>query len=163
MCVRACVRARESLRTFFFFPQVLEPRISPTNVADSVNSNTSSGTTIAESESHTTLPTDSKSSVVNVETDISPNRKLSVTDTGTEQRFICRLQMSLEDAPLVNITDSVIHPMKNSTLVSAVNVGTADMSSINVTLRKSILIPLKIQVIVLECYTVHVCMCSYTR
>jgi hypothetical protein len=53
--------------------------------------------------------------------------------------------------------------MKNSTLVSAVNVGTADMSSINVTLRKSILIPLKIQVIVLECYTVHVCMCSYTR
>jgi hypothetical protein len=101
--------------------------------------------------------TDSKSSVVNVETYISTKRKLSVTDTGTDQRFICRLQMSLGDAPLVNITDSVIHPVKNSTSVSAVDVGTADMSSINVTLRKSILIPLKVQVIVLHCYTVHVC------
>ncbi|PNF25042.1 hypothetical protein B7P43_G06983 [Cryptotermes secundus] len=124
---------------------VLEPQISPTNVAESVNSNTLSGTTIAESESHTTLPTDSKSSVINVDTPISTNGKLSVTDTGTDQRFICRLQMSLEDVPLVNITDSVIHPMKNSTSVSAVDVDSADMSSINVILRKSILIPLKIQ------------------
>jgi hypothetical protein len=141
---------------------VLEPQISPTNVAESMDSNTLSGTIIAESESYTTLSTDSKSSIVNVEKHILTNRKLSVTNIGPDQRFICRLPMSLEDAPLVNITDSVIHPVKNSTSVSAVDVGTADMSSINVTLRKSILIPLKIQVIILECYTVHVCTCVPT-
>jgi hypothetical protein len=47
--------------------------------------------------------------------------------------------------------------VKNSTSVSAVDVATVDMSSINVTLRKSILIPLKIQVTVVECYAAHVC------
>jgi hypothetical protein len=136
---------------------VLEPQISPTNVAESVYGDALSGTTIAKSESYTTVPTDSKLSTVNVEKHILTNRKLYVTNTGSDQRFICRLPMSLEDAPLVNITDSVIHPVKNSTSVSAVDLGTADMSSINVTLRKSILIPLKIQVIILECYIVHVC------
>jgi hypothetical protein len=149
-----------SNRSFYF--QVLESRISPTNVAENVDSNTLSGTTVAESESHATVLADSKSCILNVEMHTLTNRKLSVTNTGTGKRFSWRLQVSLEDAPLVNITDSVIHPVKNSASVSAVDVGTADMSSINVTLRKSILIPLKIQVIVLECYSGHVCMCVPT-
>jgi hypothetical protein len=137
---------------------VLEPQISPTSVAESVYGNTLSRTTITESEYFTTVPAYSSSSVLNVDTHTLTNRKLSVINKGMDQRFFYRLQNSLDDMPLVNITDSVIHRVKNSTSVSTVDVGTADIYSINVNLQKSILIPLKIQVIVHECYTGHVCM-----
>jgi hypothetical protein len=136
--------------------QVLEPQVSSTNVAECVNGSARSGTTVTDSESYTTVAVDSKSSVLNVDTCTLTNRKLSVTDTGMDQRVICRLQMSLDDVPLVNITDNVIHPVKNSVSLSVVDVGTADVYSINGNLQKSIFIPLKIQVTVLECYTRNV-------
>jgi hypothetical protein len=104
--------------------------------------------TISESGSYTTLPEESKLSVLSTETDKLKGNKLSVTNLGTDMRFHYRLHMSLDDAPLVNITDSMVHPVKDSAAVSAVDVGAADMSSININLQKSILIPLKIQVIV---------------
>jgi hypothetical protein len=150
------VHVRECLPSDSFYFQVLEPQMSPTSVAESVNDNTLSTTTITESECFPTVPTYSSSSVSNVDTHTVTNRELPVTNEDTDQRFVYRLQNSLDDMPLVNITDSVIHRAKNSTSVSTVDVGTADIYSINVNLQKSILIPLKIQVIVRECYTGHV-------
>jgi hypothetical protein len=72
--------------------------------------------------------------------------KLSVTNTRTDNGLKYRLQMSLEDAPLVNITDNVVHSVNDSMSVSVADVDAADISFINITLQKSILIPLKIQV-----------------
>jgi len=72
--------------------------------------------------------------------------KLSVTNAGADKGLKYRLQVSLEDAPLVNITDNVVHSVKDSKSVAVADVDTADMSFINITLQKSILIPLKIQV-----------------
>jgi hypothetical protein len=89
------------------------------------------GTAIAESGRCTTVQTESK---------------VSVTNTGTDKGLKYRLQMSLEDAPLVNITDNVVHSVNDSMSVSVADVDTADISFINITLQKSILIPLKIQV-----------------
>lgn len=82
-------------------------------------------------------------------TDKLTENALPNTNIGRNERFSYRLPMSLEDAPLVNITDSVVPPVKDAAVVSALDVGAADMSSVNITLQKSILIPLKIQVIVL--------------
>lgn len=88
------------------------------------------GTAIAESERCMTVLTESK---------------LSVTNTGRDKGLKYKLQMSLEDAPLVNITDGVVCTAKDSMSVSVADVDTTDMSFINITLQKSILIPLKIQ------------------
>jgi hypothetical protein len=115
---------------------------------ESTDSNVSFETNISESESYTALPAESKLSVFSTETDKLKENKMSVTSDGVDRRFTYGLHMSLDDVPLVNITDSVVHPVKNSTAVSAVDVGTADISSITINLQKSILIPLKIQVIV---------------
>ena len=89
------------------------------------------GTAIAESERCTTVLTEST---------------VSVPNTGTDKGLKYRLQMSLEDAPLVNITDNVVHSANDSMSVSVPDVDTGDISFINITLQKSILIPLKIQV-----------------
>lgn len=67
--------------------------------------------------------------------------------------------MSLEDAPFVNITDNVVQSVKDSTSVSVADVDTADMSFINITLQKSILIPLKIQV---HAYPLIHFLCQFT-
>jgi hypothetical protein len=107
------------------------PQTFLTDDADSEDRSVACETAIAESERCMTVPTESK---------------LSVTDTGTDGGLKYRLHMSLEDAPLVNITDSVVCSAKDSVSVSVADVDTTDMSFINITLQKSILIPLKIQV-----------------
>jgi len=107
------------------------PQIFLTDDADSEDRSMTCGTAIAESGRCTTAQTESK---------------LSVTDAGTDKELKYRLQMSLEDAPLVNITDNVVHSVNDSMSVSVADVDTADISFINITLQKSILIPLKIQV-----------------
>jgi len=107
------------------------PQIFLTDDANSEDRSMACGTVIAESGRCTTVLTESK---------------LSVTNTGTNKGLKYRLQMSLEDAPLVNITDNVVHSVKDSMSVSVADMDTADMSFINITLQKSILIPLKIQV-----------------
>ena len=108
----------------------MAPQIFLTDDAHSEDRSMTCGTAIAESERCTTVLTESK---------------LSITNTGTNKGLKYRLQMSLEDAPLINITDNV-HSVKDSMSVSVADVDTADMSFINITLQKSILIPLKIQV-----------------
>lgn len=102
-----------------------------TDDANSEKRSIACGTIITESERCTTILTESKS---------------SATNRGTDKGLRYSLQMSLEDAPLVNITDSVVHSSKDSVSMLVADVDTADMSSINITLQKSILIPLKIQV-----------------
>ena len=109
----------------------MTPQIVLTDDANSEDRSMACGTAIAESGRCPTVPAESK---------------LSVTNTGTNKGLKNRLQMSLEDAPFVNITDNVVHPVKDSTSVSVADVDTADMSFINIILQKSILIPLKIQV-----------------
>ncbi|XP_069680648.1 gamma-tubulin complex component 6 [Periplaneta americana] len=71
--------------------------------------------------------------------------RLSLSTLGTQHKFRYNLEMRLENAPLVDITDKVIEPKKNAVEPAVVNVGTTDMSSINIALQKSILIPLQIQ------------------
>jgi hypothetical protein len=107
------------------------PQIFLTDDADSEDRSKACGTFTAESGRCTTVPTESK---------------LSVMNTGTDKGLKYGLQMSLDDAPLVNITDNVVHPVNDSMSVSVADVDTADISFINITLQKSILIPLKIQV-----------------
>lgn len=109
----------------------MAPQIFLTDDDNSEYRSMACGTAIAESRGCTTVLTESK---------------LSVTNTGTDKGLKYRLQMSLEDAPLVNITDNVVHSVRDSMSVSVADVDTADMSFINITLQKSILIPLKIQV-----------------
>jgi len=107
------------------------PQIFLTDDANSEDGSMACGTAVAESGRCTTVLTESK---------------LSVTNAGANKGLKYRLQVSLEDAPLVNITDNVVHSVKDSKSVSVADVDTADMSFINITLQKSILIPLKIQV-----------------
>jgi len=120
------------------------PQIFLTDDANSEDRSVACGTAIAESGRCTTVLTESR---------------LSVTNTGTNKGMKYRLQMSLEDAPFVNITDNVVHSVKDSTSVSVADVDTAEMSFINITLQKSILIPLKIQVPVLT--LIHF-LCQFT-
>jgi hypothetical protein len=107
------------------------PQIFLIDDANSEDRSMACGTAVAESERCTTLLTD---------------RKLSVTNTGANKRLKDRLHVSLEDAPLINITDNVVHSIKDSMSGSLADVDAVDMSFINVILQKSILIPLKIQV-----------------
>jgi hypothetical protein len=109
----------------------MAPQSFLTDEENSEDRSMACGTAIAESERCMTVLTESK---------------LSVTNTVTDKELRYRLQMSLDDAPLVNITDSVVHSVKDSMSVLVADVDRADMSFINITLQKSILIPLKIQV-----------------
>lgn len=109
--------------------------------------------TVSESENCTTVLPESELSVLSTQTVKLKENKVPVTSGGTDMRFSYALQTSVYDAPLINITDNVVHPLKDSAEVSAVDMCAVDMYSINSNLQKSILIPLKIQVIVFpSCY-----------
>jgi hypothetical protein len=148
--VRKCVQCLPSSSVHF---QALDARISPANVAETADDN---GTTITEPECHGTVAADGEPSVLKAGARTLTDGRLSVRNRDTDQRPFYRLHKSLDDVPLVNITDSVICPVKKSTSVSAEDVGTADIYSINVNLQKSILIPLKIQVSVHWACSMHV-------
>lgn len=129
-----------------FLFQILKPESFATDDAEDANNSMSFETTISESKTYTTLPTKTKF-VLSTEPDKLKQNKFLVTGGRTDTTFSYRLHKSLDDAPLVNVTDGLMRPVKDSTTLSAVDVGGADMSSININLQKSILVPLKIQVI----------------
>ncbi|XP_021938157.1 gamma-tubulin complex component 6 isoform X3 [Zootermopsis nevadensis] len=124
--------------------EILKPESFATDDAEDANNSMSFETTISESKTYTTLPTKTKF-VLSTEPDKLKQNKFLVTGGRTDTTFSYRLHKSLDDAPLVNVTDGLMRPVKDSTTLSAVDVGGADMSSININLQKSILVPLKIQ------------------